>query len=163
VTAQASEFLLYQGEKHSMCTEVLEIYFVMADMKAPFVAPHSALWRGYVGTWEIKDERLYLIDLRGQLKNGQSGSLDEIFPGFAGRVFAHWFTGRLRAPQGKCCSTCIWVSTASASLTCSLRLIGVSLHALSSKLMVFLITATRNKAIGSAAGRTLEENRGECS
>jgi hypothetical protein len=101
VTAQASEFLLYQGEKHSMCTEVLEIYFVMADMEAPFVAPHSALWRGYVGTWEIKDERLYLIDLRGQLKNGQNGSLDDIFPGFADRVFAHWFTGRLRAPQGK--------------------------------------------------------------
>jgi hypothetical protein len=101
VTAQASEFLLYQGEKLSMCTDVLKSYLAMADMEAPFVAPHSALWRGYVGTWEIKDERLYLIELMGELKNRQNGSLDEIFPGFANRVFAHWFTGRLRAPQGK--------------------------------------------------------------
>jgi hypothetical protein len=101
VTAQASESLLYQGETLSMCTDVLNFYFVMADMEAPFVAPHSALWRGYVGTWEIKDDRLYLIDLRGELKNGQNGSVDDIFPGSTDRVFAHWFTGRLRAPQGK--------------------------------------------------------------
>jgi hypothetical protein len=27
--------------------------------------------------------------------------MESVFPGFTDRVFAHWFSGRLRIPQGK--------------------------------------------------------------
>jgi hypothetical protein len=44
--------------------------------------------------------RLYLIALEGRLKDGSEVSLGRVFPGFPDRVFAHWFTGELRVPQG---------------------------------------------------------------
>ena len=84
-----------------MSTDVLEVYYRIAGMEAPFVWQRTSLWRGYIGTWEIKEGRLYLIDLDGFLNNGKTCSLEDIFPGFASRVFAHWFSGRLCAPQGK--------------------------------------------------------------
>ena len=61
----------------------------------------TALWRGYVGTWEIIDGRLYLIELHGELEGGGAASLATGFPGFPDRVFAHWYSGTLRIPQGK--------------------------------------------------------------
>ena len=35
----------------------------MGDSKPHFQAPSTALWRGYVGSWEIVDDRLYLVEL----------------------------------------------------------------------------------------------------
>lgn len=66
-----------------------------------FEVTSTALWRGYIGTWEIKCDRLYLIELHGTLKGGEQASLGTVFPGFDSRVFAHWYSGSLRLPQGK--------------------------------------------------------------
>ena len=57
--------------------------------------------RGYVGTWEVIDERLYLTELKGWLKSGEEATLETVFPGYGERVFAHWFTDTVRLPQGK--------------------------------------------------------------
>jgi hypothetical protein len=46
-------------------------------------------------------DRLYLIALRGTLESGEEACLESVFPGFPERVFAHWFSGKLRIPQGK--------------------------------------------------------------
>jgi hypothetical protein len=54
-----------------------------------------------VGTWEIRDDRLYLIGLDAELGDGSAASLKTIFPRFPKRVFAHGFNGELRAPRGK--------------------------------------------------------------
>lgn len=66
-----------------------------------FEVTSTALWRGYIGTWEIKCDRLYLIELHGTLKGGEQASLGTVFPGFDSRVFAHWYSGSIRLPQGK--------------------------------------------------------------
>lgn len=66
-----------------------------------FEVTSTALWRGYIGTWEIKCDRLYLIELHGTLKGGERASLGTVFPGFDSRVFAHWYSGSIRLPQGK--------------------------------------------------------------
>lgn len=50
----------------------------------------TACWRRYVGTWEIKDGCLYLVELRGMYK------LEGREP-----IFADWFTGALRIPKGE--------------------------------------------------------------
>jgi hypothetical protein len=50
----------------------------------------TACWRDYIGFWEIKDGRFYLIGLRGCMVLRGSDPL-----------FADWFTGALRVPQGK--------------------------------------------------------------
>ncbi|TXL70855.1 hypothetical protein FHP25_32560 [Vineibacter terrae] len=102
MTAQVPETLLYNGESLAMCVEPLEVWFKLVGQdESPFEAMSSANWRGYIGTWEIKDSRLYLVGLRGTLKNGEDGSIETFFPGFQDRAFAHWFSGRIRAPRGK--------------------------------------------------------------
>jgi hypothetical protein len=44
---------------------------------------------------------LYLIGLNGRLEGGGRVSLETIFPGFHDRVFAHWYSGTIRLPQGR--------------------------------------------------------------
>lgn len=101
MTAQFSEWLNYQGEEHAMFTNPLSDYYAMTGLKSPFSADCSALWRGYVGTWEILGGRLYLIRLKGSLEDGGTASLETVFPGFPDRVFAHWYSGTIRLPQGR--------------------------------------------------------------
>ena len=101
MTAQISEKIIYEDERHAMCTNPLDEFLSLANLDIEFQSNSTALWRGYVGTWEIKGDRLYLIELSGSLKNGSKAALETIFPGFPDRVFAHWFTGEIRLPQGK--------------------------------------------------------------
>ena len=101
MTAQVAEILHYDGQKQSMCSEPLGAYFALAKVEMSFDVPSSALFRGYVGEWEIRENRLYLIGLTARLRTGSEVNLATLFPDFPGRVFAHWFSGRLRVPQGK--------------------------------------------------------------
>jgi hypothetical protein len=101
MTAQIPESLLYQGEQVTMCTNPLNEYFAMAGLNPPFESHCTALWRGYVGCWEIIDDRLYLTSLQGTLKDGGDANLETVFPGFPDKVFAHWYSGTIRIPQGK--------------------------------------------------------------
>lgn len=101
MTAQIAEKLRYQGREVAMHTTPLEAYFAMGGYNPPFESSCSALWRGYVGRWEIVDGRLYLIGLRGTLEDGTEASVATIFPDFPDRVFAHWYSGTIRIPQGK--------------------------------------------------------------
>jgi hypothetical protein len=101
VTAQIPESLRYNGQQLAMCTNPLNCYFSMAGIFPGFVWCSTALARGYVGTWEISDGRLYLLALRGELQDGSMASLATFFPDFPTRVFAHWYSGTLRVPQGK--------------------------------------------------------------
>jgi hypothetical protein len=108
MTAQATEKLIYKNEVLPLCDEPLRRYFELMGMPSPFAAPHTALWRGYVGTWEIIDTRLYLVHLKGFVRSDQKGvsvnnqvvGLDFLFPDFPDRIFAHWVSGRLRATKG---------------------------------------------------------------
>lgn len=84
-----------------MCTNPLSDYFAFGGAKPRFESNCTALWRGYIGSWEIVDDRLYLIGLQGTLEDGTEATLASVFPGFPDRVFAHWYSGTIRVPQGK--------------------------------------------------------------
>ena len=101
MTAQVGETLHYEGREVVMCNEPLGDYFKLVGIEPEFDANCTALWRGYVGTWEIQDTRLYLIGLTGVLKGLIEANVATIFPGYPGRVFAHWYSGTLRVPEGK--------------------------------------------------------------
>lgn len=100
MTAQVPENLRYQNEEVPMCTTPLDDYFHMGGYKPNFKVPFTALWRGYVGTWEILNNRLYLIELEANFIDGTEASVATIFPDTPQRVFAHWYSGTLRIPQG---------------------------------------------------------------
>lgn len=101
MTAQIAEKLHYQGDNVRMCTNPLSDYFAMGGFNPRFESNCTALWRGYVGSWEIVNDRLYLIGLNGTLEGGAEASLATIFPDYPDRVFAHWYSGTIRIPQGK--------------------------------------------------------------
>jgi hypothetical protein len=101
MTAQISEILWFEGEKHAMCAEPLSEYFQLAGESPEFAEVNTACWRGYIGEWEIRDDRLYLIGLEAYLANGEEACLETIFPGFSERAFAHWYSGTIRVPEGK--------------------------------------------------------------
>jgi hypothetical protein len=100
MTAQVHERLRYQGEDHHMCSEPLGDYLEISSWEAMFMPVHTALWRAYIGSWEIVNDRLYLVGIEAKYENGKPVTLDSLFPGFSDRVFAHWYSGTLLVPQG---------------------------------------------------------------
>lgn len=101
MTAQVGEILYYEGREVSMCVEPLGDYFALSGIDPGFDVTCTALWRGYVGTWDIRDSRLYLIELSGTLIDGSDANVATFFPDYPYRFFAHWYSGMLRVPQGK--------------------------------------------------------------
>ena len=101
MTAQVSERLIYGGKEIPLFTNPLSLYLRQSEIS--FQSPHTANWRGYVGTWEIIEilgtERLYLIGLSAHKTYEEILGVSDVFPGYD-KVFAHWFTGELRCPQG---------------------------------------------------------------
>jgi len=101
MTAQSTEKLIYKGKNYSMCTQPLDDYFNICNIKFEPKIICSALWRGYIGSWEIINDRLYLTGIQGNTHNYGKLKLTTFFPNFSERVFAHWYSGVIRLPVGK--------------------------------------------------------------
>ncbi len=107
MTAQQPDKLFIDGQEYLLFTNPLEDYFTLTNFNPGFMSPHTANWRGYVATWEIIDQKLYLAALSGWMVNREiPGQLEEVglatvFPDDEPPIFAKWFTGTLKAPQGK--------------------------------------------------------------
>lgn len=95
MTAQAHEILIYEGERSSMAycpdfpkdhPEICE----SSDEDGGGILQSTACWRGYIGTWEIKDDHFFLNSLRGRYKVRAPDG-----------IHALWFTGVLRIPRGE--------------------------------------------------------------
>ena len=99
MTAQIKEIIFYKGEKKLMATEPLSSY-LKNRKDIDFTFHSTACWRGYLGTWEIRDTKLFLIDLKGWLKGNKEVGLSYLFPE-KNEVFANWFNDNIRIPHGK--------------------------------------------------------------
>lgn len=100
MTAQFAETLIYKGEHLRMATEPLEKYLSGLEDGSPFRMLHTACWRGYQGTWELKDNKLYLVDLTGRGADDKEVGMDYLFPNQKEK-FADWFSGEIRIQQGE--------------------------------------------------------------
>lgn len=101
MTAQIPESILIDGRPRSMGTEPLEGYFAQTGIRPSFEAICTALWRGYVGHWEIAHGRLHLLRIDARYADGREATLADFFPEHPERVFAHWYSGTLRIPEGE--------------------------------------------------------------
>jgi hypothetical protein len=107
MTAQIHEKIIINGTLTSMMScppipldnefietvppDVLSGMILSGEIREPVAS--TACWRCYVGTWEIREGKLYLVDIVGCYKN------------ISGKpIFAEWFTGTLRIPQGRMAS-----------------------------------------------------------
>jgi hypothetical protein len=104
MTAQAPEIIWYKGQQEALCQTPLAYYFNRRRRKPPnFIAPHTALWRGYIGEWVVENNALYLRNLTNySVKDCPDFDWREIFKGQQGDIKATWYSGELRIVKGKC-------------------------------------------------------------
>ena len=100
MTAQMHERLYYKTKRYGMAAEPLYHYWALVGGRPKFQLRSTGLWRGYIGSWRVTKDRLYLIGLEGGFEDGSALTLEALFPGYPERVFAHWFSGQVRLPQG---------------------------------------------------------------
>lgn len=103
MTAQAMEKIFIDGLEYSMASEPLEQYLSCFEGVLNFNSQSTDCWRGYLGTWKIADNKLYLIGLEGNIQTMEGEkdiSMDYLFP-FEKEVFAEWYCDEIRIPQGR--------------------------------------------------------------
>jgi hypothetical protein len=98
MTKQIRDLLEYEGETYSLNTYILDSY--EKDVKKTFSGTTTALYRGYVATFCIKDDYLYIKDLRSfyQATGGFMSILKDNFPD---SKRCNWFSGLLRIDKTK--------------------------------------------------------------
>lgn len=107
-TAQYPDKIYFEGKQYSLHSNPMEDYFEKyPDKKPKSGIVSSALWRGYVATFEILDEELYLKDIEIMVSNPDK-KYDYIFQSVIEQVVPKgerlkidWFTGLLVLPDGK--------------------------------------------------------------
>ena len=98
MTTQAGDILSYNSEKTTIATEPLKPYLeTRTDIS--FIFKSTALVRGYIGIWKIKNKKLYLDSLLGFIENNVKVDVNYLFPNKK-EVFADWFSGQIRIPEG---------------------------------------------------------------
>ena len=106
MTAQYPEILIHRGQSHNLCEQPLREYLARLRRRdrPVFGWPSSACLRGYVGTWEFRDDHLCLVGLDALLRiNGRdtSADLDRAMPWAKGCLRATWVNELLRCPEGR--------------------------------------------------------------
>lgn len=112
MSTQLPDKILRDGEWLDLYSNPLEQYWIAARKSRPVFYPRFNCKRGYVATWEIKDNHLFLNDIVGNfekrilffVKKSASCSMKWLFPKLTQRhklVKATWFSGKLRIPLGK--------------------------------------------------------------
>ena len=110
-TAQSPDRIIYNGNEYALHSNPLESFFEKNPDKRPKGGIMStALWRGYIATFEIRDNQLFLKDIKIMVadttKNENNRNytwksvIDEVFPN-QNEVKIDWLTGILVIPQGK--------------------------------------------------------------
>ena len=102
MTRQHSELLRYRGRTYPLLGRPLDSCGRkdVQDRMKLLQMNSTALWRGYLGTWEVKGGKLWLVDLPATIREHSGGELHHadreltwLFPDDEGPVLADWFTG----------------------------------------------------------------------
>ncbi len=109
LTAQYPDKIIYNGTEFDLNSNPLEPYFDKNPENRPEMAS-TALWRGYVGYFEIIDNELYLTDMKrpiGSYSDDDGNyqqkwvSIYRMYFPRQEKVKIEWFSGILILPHGK--------------------------------------------------------------
>jgi hypothetical protein len=99
MTTQVKERIIIDGEKFPLLNALsLPEGDSIIQHKKGLIEKSSNCWRGYVGTWEIRDDKLYLIEFN-------SGMYDVLtnLP-----ILADWITGIGKVATGEVKASSDW-------------------------------------------------------
>ncbi|MCU4154495.1 hypothetical protein J1N10_00790 [Carboxylicivirga sp. A043] len=104
-THQIPDYLVIESDTFELYTNPLTAYLNFKNEKAishnELKSLHTACWRGYVATWKLENDSLFLTKIEGKNNNDELISYDLIEEFGTSKVFAEWFTGTLISPRGK--------------------------------------------------------------
>lgn len=111
-TAQYPDKIIYKGKEYMLHSNPMEFYFEKYPEKRPHGQVGStALWRGYVATFELIDSQLFLKDIEvqtstkdastGESSYGWESKLCYVLPDTTQKMKIDWLTGLLVIPHGK--------------------------------------------------------------
>jgi hypothetical protein len=108
-TEQMPDILIYNGKEYALTVNPMETYFYRFPEKRPRPSVWSSgLWRGYIATFEIIQNELWLIDIKiygsesidGKFTSRYVSIIDDFLEGQE-KMKIDWFNGLLVLPQGK--------------------------------------------------------------
>lgn len=91
---QTPEVLNYNEQKLSFHEEPLAPYLEFHQIDDRFLSYSSENKRGYIGVWEIKDNKLFLTDLKGFDQKMKLIGMEAIFLD-PNAIFAGWYSGEI--------------------------------------------------------------------
>ena len=104
-TGQASDFLIIKKDTLMLYSNPLEPYLEFKNKRTlngiELKMTSTGCWRGYIATWEIRNDSLFLVKVVREDEFGKfrTFNLKEEFG--TSKVFAAWFTGTLYSPRGE--------------------------------------------------------------
>lgn len=100
MTDQEPDILTENGKPVALLGYPLEHYY-QDHPRPPFQFRKTSVHRGYVATWEIKDDMLYLVNIEGVLEGEKLASLADLFPGKTSPILADFINGAIALGCGK--------------------------------------------------------------
>ena len=102
MTAQFHEHIEINKQSYGLCTEPLQTYLSLMKNPPEFDWCCTACYRGYMGSWAIKDNILYLTKIEvGGPPFATFKDWRKMFDNKKGDIKAEWFSGLLRVPKGE--------------------------------------------------------------
>ncbi len=109
-TSQIPDYLIYKNDTIALSANPLESYPYIDSLRPTLFGNRktgcsTACWRGYVATWKLENQKLYLIEIkscdsyRDYLKADLKSLFEKKYQ--RGKVFAGWVTDSLLSRQGK--------------------------------------------------------------
>ncbi|HMG91681.1 MAG TPA: hypothetical protein VK589_16600 [Chryseolinea sp.] len=108
MAAQLPDKILFSGEQLDLYSNPLEQFWLNTKKgRPPFITTPECV-RGYVASWEIRNNKLLLKDIAGSYERNfiffrkpAKYALKKLFPRSKNKpVRASWFSGKLRVPIG---------------------------------------------------------------
>jgi hypothetical protein len=104
-TGQEGERIIIKNDTLELLSEPLYEYLSQHEAiieKTPFLKHgcSTALWRGYVGLWQIQNDSLFFVDVYLCGKKDRSIK-DLIFPEQSSKIWADWYSDKLIISIGK--------------------------------------------------------------
>jgi hypothetical protein len=100
MTIQSEEKIIINDKQYVLLSQPLEPFLKLLDKNLKLIPFGSHCWRGYMGTWTIINNVLYLTHLKIQYDKKDE---EKLTPLLLDEVFyqATWYSGVLRVPFGK--------------------------------------------------------------